>query len=178
VLLEWVAKPSIWTDILLETGVPKYIAKSCLYTFCFGGDVFTWVQEGYIDWEFAPILAEHPLYKALKAAGKKLRDKVEQQGGVHFSEDCFIPLHEGFDVKQAVAYHIQYIESMIISHVLDYVEENQNTITLIGVYHDGILCKINNRGRSVTKHLEEMNLLATEMGEAFGIKNVKLEVKI
>lgn len=179
ILLEWASKPNLWEEIKLDTGVPKFIAKPCLYTYCFGGNHFTWVDDDNngMDWEYVTLLSQHPLYKELKVAGKKLKDKIEQQGYVEFTPEYKVAIDNTFTSKQAVAYKIQYIESMIINDVLDYVKDNQKQISLLGCYHDGILVKIKQGGKSVSNHLKDINVIAQQAGKVFGINNIQMEVK-
>lgn len=175
-LAEWAVKTDIWEDIWLSTGISKWIAKPCLYTYCFGGNANTWYKEDYIQKEYAEELKAHPLYVALARAGSLLRTKALKDGYVMMASHK-LELNADISPRSAVACQVQYIESMIIKSVVDYISQHQDKINLMGVYHDGVLCKFKNRYKP-RKYVQEMNEIVKTTAQYFGIDNVKLDIKL
>ena len=176
-LAKWLEIDSLWDEIRLDTGVSKWIAKPCLYTYCFGGNANTWYKEGYIDKEYAQELKDHPLFKALLRAGKALREQIEDSGFIELKEGHRLYLDDNFNSRQALATKIQYIESMIIKSVIQYISEQEGKMNLLGVYHDGVLIRVRPKTKNIRKHLATINEIAKDKGLSFGIKNVSLDYK-
>ena len=176
-LAKWLEVNSIWDEIRLDTGVPKWIAKPCLYTYCFGGNATTWHQEGYIDKEYAQELKDHSLFKSLLKAGKALRKQIEDDGFIELEKGHRLYLDDNFNSRQALATKIQYIESMIIKSVIKYISEQDGKMNLLGVYHDGVLIRVRPKTKNIRKHLATINDIAKDKGLSFGIENISLDYK-
>ena len=176
-LIEWLSKDSIWDEVRLDTGIPKWIAKSCLYTYCFGGNSNTWYRENYIEKEYAEELKAHPLYKSLLRAGNSLRREIEADGFIELEKGFRLSLDKDFNSRQALATKVQWIETMIIKEVVNYINDNKDIINLIGLYHDGILIRMRPKTKSIRTHLENINSIAKRKGRDFGIKNISLDYK-
>ena len=175
-LAKWAEMNDLWDEVRLDTGVPKFISKSCVYTYCFGGNANTWVNEGYIEREYIDDLRNHELFIALKEAGKVLRDKVEAEGYIEIDSHKLY-LSEDITPRQAVAIKVQYIESMIIKSVVEYIKTEQQNINLMGIYHDGVLLKFKSKGKSPRKYINIINEIASTKGLEFGISNIKMDYK-
>ena len=175
-LAKWAEMKDLWDEVRLDTGVPKFISKSCVYTYCFGGNANTWVNEGYIEREYIDDLRKHELFIALREAGKVLRDKVEAEGFIEI-DNYKLYLSEDITPRQAVAIKVQYIESMIIKSVVEYIKTEQQNINLIGIYHDGVLLKFKSQGKSPRKYINTINEIASKRGLELGINNIKMDYK-
>ena len=175
-LAKWATKNDIWEDIWLHTGIAKHIAKPCLYTYCFGGNANTWYNEGYIEKEYAEELKVHPLYVALAKAGRDMRAKATELGYVQIGSHK-LELNKDIDARSAVAQQVQYIESMIISSVVEYIADNEDKINLMGVFHDGVLVKFKNRYKPIN-YVKEMNEIVDTTAQEYGVSNVKLDIKM
>ncbi len=175
-LAKWAEMKDLWDEVRLDTGVPKLISKSCVYTYCFGGNANTWVNEGYIEREYIDDLRDHELFIALREAGKVLRDKVEAEGFIEI-DNYKLYLSEDITPRQAVAIKVQYIESMIIKSVVEYIKTEQQNINLIGIYHDGVLLKFKSQGKSPRKYINTINEIASKRGLELGINNIKMDYK-
>lgn len=175
-LAEWATKADIWEDIWLKTGISKWIAKPCLYTYCFGGNANTWYKEDYIEKEYAEELKAHPLYIALARAGKALRANASVNGYVAIGNHK-LELNADISPRSAVACQVQYIESMIVKSVVEYISQHQDKINLMGVYHDGVLVKFKNRYKPF-KYVQKMNEIVDSTAKEFGVDNVKLDIKL
>ena len=175
-LAKWAEMKDLWDEVRLDTGVPKLISKSCVYTYCFGGNANTWVNEGYIEREYIDDLRKHELFIALREAGKVLRDKVEAEGFIEI-DNYKLYLSEDITPRQAVAIKVQYIESMIIKSVVEYIKTEQQNINLIGIYHDGVLLKFKSQGKSPRKYINTINEIASKRGLELGINNIKMDYK-
>ncbi len=175
-LAKWASRDDIWKDIWLHTGIAKHIAKPCLYTYCFGGNANTWYNEGYIEKEYAEELKAHPLYVALAKAGRDMRAKATELGYVQIGSHK-LELNEDIDARSAVARQVQYIESMIISSVVEYIANNEDKINLMGVFHDGVLVKFKNRYKPLN-YVNKMNEIVDATAQEYGINNVKLDIKM
>ena len=176
-LAKWLKVDNLWDEIRLDTGVPKWIAKPCLYTYCFGGNANTWYKEGYIDKEYAEELKAHPLFKSLLKAGKTLREQIEADGFIVLEKGFILELNSDFNSRQALATKIQYIESMIVKSVVEYISQQKGKMNLLGVYHDGVLIRVRPKTKDIRKHLATINEIAKEKGLSFGIKNISLDYK-
>ena len=176
-LAKWLEKEDLWDEIRLDTGVPKWIAKPCLYTYCFGGNANTWYREGYIDKEYATELKAHPLFKSLLKAGKALREQIEADDFIELEEGFKLSLDSDFNSRQALATKIQYIESMVIKSVIQYIKSQEGKMNLLGVYHDGVLIRVRPRTKNIRTHLSTINEIARAKGLDFGIKNISLDYK-
>lgn len=176
-LAKWLEEDSIWDEIRLDTGVPKWIAKPCLYTYCFGGNANTWYQEEYIDKEYAQELKDHPLFKSLLKAGAALREQIDQDGFVDIPTGPRLYLDDNFNTRQALATKIQYIESMIIKSVVEYISKQDGKMNLLGVYHDGVLIHVRPKTKDIRKHLATINEIAKDKSLSFGIKNISSDYK-
>ncbi len=176
-LAKWLKVDNLWDEIRLDTGVPKWIAKPCLYTYCFGGNANTWYKEGYIDKEYAEELKAHPLFKSLLKAGKTLRKQIEADGFIELEEGFKLNLDSDFNSRQALATKIQYIESMVIKSVIQYIKGQEGKMNLLGVYHDGVLIRVRPRTKNIRTHLSTINEIARTRGLDFGIKNISLDYK-
>lgn len=176
-LAKWLKINSIWDEIRLDTGVPKWITKPCLYTYCFGGNATTWHQEGYIDKDYAQELKDHPLFKSLLRAGKALRKQIEDDGFIELEKGHRLYLDDNFNSRQALATKIQYIESMIIKSVIEYISKQDGKMNLLGVYHDGVLIRVRPKTKDIRKHLATINEIAKDKGLSFGIENISLDYK-
>ena len=174
-LAKWAEMNDLWSEVWLDTGVPKFISKSCVYTYCFGGNSNTWVLEGYIERGYIDDLRNHELFVALRKAGKTLRERVEADGYIEINNQKLY-LCEDINARQAVAIKVQYIESMIIKSVVEYVKTQEDKMNLLGVYHDGILLKFKNRFKP-RNYINELNNIASNVGLEFGIDNIKLDIK-
>ena len=174
---KWLEKDNLWNEIRLDTGVPKWIAKPCLYTYCFGGNATTWHQEGYIDKEYAQELKDHPLFKSLLRAGKALRKQIEDDAFIELEKGHRLYLDDNFNSRQALATKIQYIESMIIKSVIKYISEQDGKMNLLGVYHDGVLIRVRPKTKDIRKHLATINEIAKDKGLSLGIENISLDYK-
>ena len=175
-LAKWAKMKDLWDEVRLDTGVPKFISKSCVYTYCFGGNANTWVNEGYIEREYIDDLRKHELFIALREAGKVLRDQVEAEGFIEI-DNYKLYLSEDITPRQAVAIKVQYIESMIIKSVVEYIKTEQQNINLIGIYHDGVLLKFKSQGKSPRKYINTINEIASKRGLELGINNIKMDYK-
>ena len=175
-LAKWAEMKDLWDEVRLDTGVPKFISKSCVYTYCFGGNANTWVNEGYIEREYIDDLRKHELFIALREAGKVLRDQVEAEGFIEI-DNYKLYLSEDITPRQAVAIKVQYIESMIIKSVVEYIKTEQQNINLIGIYHDGVLLKFKSQGKSPRKYINTINEIASKRGLELGINNIKMDYK-
>ena len=175
-LRKWLEYDDLWLKIGLETSFPKPILKKATYTLCFGGSPKTWVKEGLISEEEANELKQYPFFKTLhKVAGDLRRDITKDKYVVIGSKK--LTIGKGFRSRHALARKVQYIESMIIYEVLKAVREN-NRITLIGAYHDGVLLSFKDkRDREVNSYIDKLNRVAQKKALQFGVNNISLEIK-
>ena len=175
-LRQWLEHDDLWSEIGLETKFPKPVLKKATYTLCFGGSPKTWVKEGLISKEEADELKQYPFFKTLHKVARELRSQISKDGYVIVGNKK-LALGKGFRSRHALARKVQYIESMIIYGVLQAVREN-NRITLIGAYHDGILLSFKDkRAREVNSYIDKLNQVAQSKALQFGVNNISLEIK-
>ena len=177
-LKQWLEHDNLWLKIGLETSFPKSVLKKATYTLCFGGSPKTWVKDSTIpiNEEEAEELKRYPFFKTLHKVARGLRSQINKDGYVAVGYKK-IALGKGFRSRHALARKVQYIESMIIYEVLKTVR-NDNRITLIGAYHDGILVNFRDKEESrINKCLKSMNQVAKDKALQFGVGNISLEIK-
>lgn len=175
-LRQWLECDDLWLKIGLETNFPKPVLKKATYTLCFGGSPKTWVKEGLISEEEANQLKQYPFFKTLHKVARDLRSSITKDKYVAVG-DKKLALGKGFKGRHALARKVQYIESMIIYEVLKAVRENDR-ITLIGAYHDGVLLSFKDkRDREVNSYIDKLNRIAQKKALQFGVDNISLEIK-
>ncbi|MBE9047607.1 hypothetical protein IQ255_24915 [Pleurocapsales cyanobacterium LEGE 10410] len=175
-LRQWLEHDDLWLKIGLETNFPKPVLKKATYTLCFGGSPKTWVKEGLISEEEANELKQYPFFKTLHKVARDLRSSINKDKYVVVGNKK-LALGKGFRSRHALARKVQYIESMIIYEVLQAVR-NDNRITLIGAYHDGILVNFRDKDeKRIHKCLKSMNQVAQDKALRFGVDNISLEIK-
>ncbi len=177
-LKQWLEYDDLWLKIGLETNFPKPVLKKATYTLCFGGSPKTWVKDSDIpiNEEEANELKQYPFFKTLHKVARDLRSSINKDKYVVVGNKK-LALGKGFRSRHALARKVQYIESMIIYEVLQAVREN-NRITLIGAYHDGVLLSFKDkRAREVNSYIDKLNQAAQEKALQFGVNNISLEIK-
>lgn len=180
-LHEWAVRDDLWSTILSDLNFPpshkKYVKKS-LYTLCFGGNKSTWIKDPTNKLNLVEMnaLRKHPLFMLLGKCCATLRNKYASDAFVEIGGRNFKVHKDGLRSSQALARKVQHIESMIIFALLKEIEATNDRITLIGAFHDGLLCSIADKSR-VPSILKALNKVAQKEGSKYGISNIRLEIK-
>ena len=177
-LKEWLEYDNLWGIIGLETNFPKATLKKATYAICFGGNYKTWIKDPDIsmsEYE-AKLLNNYPFFKALTKAAGTLRSQINKAKFVDIG-GTKLTLTKDFKNRNALARKVQWLESMIVYSVLQEVKQN-NRMTLIGAYHDGLLINFKDKKESmIESYVSKLNGIAQAKAAEFGITNMSLELK-
>jgi hypothetical protein len=178
VIEHWINKEDMWGELCQQTGFPKDVLKQCTYTICYGGSKWTWTKDKgtanpVLTEEEAKRLSKHSFFKNLYNMAKLLQCQIDRANGVDIG-GVWISTNQ-LPPHKLLARKIQWIESMIIYEVCKVIKANRR-ITLIGAYHDGLLCYFNEANR-VDEYLKALNQAAQYKANSLGINYVKLEIK-